>query len=128
MAEERRSQRQDRCLVLGPQAHHDSDRAARPVERCDAHQERIQGGLSPYLGRCMLLLILTLVSAGAFLYFGFEALFADRVRQEFERYGCLLYTSVARTGSGQARHVPVVDELDAVSYTHLDVYKRQPCP
>ena len=47
----------------------------------------------------MLLLILTLVSAGAFLYFGFEALFADRVRQEFERYGvpqfrvCLLYTS-----------------------------------
>lgn len=35
----------------------------------------------------MLLSILTLVSAGAFLFYGFEALFAGRVGREFERYG-----------------------------------------
>ena len=35
----------------------------------------------------MLLLILTLVSAGAFLFYGFEALFSGRVRLEFGRYG-----------------------------------------
>lgn len=39
----------------------------------------------------MLLLILTLCSAGAFFYYGYEALVADRVRQEFERYGVPQY-------------------------------------
>ncbi len=35
----------------------------------------------------MVLLLLTLVSAGAFLFYGFEALFRDRPRGEYERYG-----------------------------------------
>ena len=35
----------------------------------------------------MLLLVLTLCSAVAFLFYGYEALVADRVRREFERYG-----------------------------------------
>ncbi len=35
----------------------------------------------------MVLLILTLGSAGAFLFFGYETLFGDRPRVEFERYG-----------------------------------------
>ena len=35
----------------------------------------------------MLLLVLTLCSAVAFLFFGYQALVADRVRREFERYG-----------------------------------------
>lgn len=33
------------------------------------------------------MLILTLVSAGAFLYYGYETLFGDHPRSEFERYG-----------------------------------------
>ena len=35
----------------------------------------------------MLLLILTLVSAGAFLFSGYETLFEDPPRGEYERYG-----------------------------------------
>lgn len=35
----------------------------------------------------MALLILTLVSAGAFLFYGYETLFGVRHRGEFERYG-----------------------------------------
>lgn len=35
----------------------------------------------------MVLLILTLLSAGAFLFYGYETLFGDLPRLEFERYG-----------------------------------------
>lgn len=35
----------------------------------------------------MLLLVLTLISAGAFLYYGFETLFRLPPRQEYERMG-----------------------------------------
>lgn len=35
----------------------------------------------------MLLVLLAIVSALAFCYYGFETLFAQRTRREFERYG-----------------------------------------
>lgn len=35
----------------------------------------------------MVLLVLTLVSAGAFAFYGFETLFKDSPRSEYERYG-----------------------------------------